>query len=192
MHTWVKARREGVGCGVIFVAVLLMLIAGWLLWHAANARLGLRFVVPADYTGYLAVRWECPGRLALERNALGGFRDQRVTLDEQGTACIAEPIPSHGYNVMGFADGRGQSLPVIVGGTRSLARETVAGGERFVFSPLASLGVGNVALLGDECTLSDFLEAGFGLPQRNGPCDPIYVLPNQALAATPGMSTGPP
>ena len=93
--------------------------------------------------------------------------------------------------MLGFVDSEGAPLPVIVGGTRTLERETGAGAERFVFSPIASLGVGNGQILGDECRLRDFLEAGFAVPERDGPCDPIYVLPNPALPATPGVPSGP-
>lgn len=173
------------------MATLLLLGAGWFLWHTATAQLRLTFVVPEGYTGYLAARWECPGGSDLARNTLGGFREQQVVFDVRGTACIAEPIPSHGFRVLGFVDSQGDPLPIIVGGTRALGRETASGSEHFVFSPLASLGVGNGQILGDECTLRVFLETGFAVPERDGPCDPIYVLPNPALPSTPGVPTGP-
>ena len=187
----VNSRRDAVRSGAVAVSVLLLLGVGWLLWHTANAQLGLEFVAPDGYIGYLAARWECPGGVPLERNALGGFREQQLAFDARGTACIVEPIPSHGYRMLGFVDAQGSPLPVIVGGTRALELDTGAGRERFVYSPLASLGVGNGQILGDECTLRDFLEAGFAMPERGGPCDPIYVLPNPALPATPGAPAGP-
>ncbi|MCA9876881.1 MAG: hypothetical protein KC442_03850 [Thermomicrobiales bacterium] len=186
-------RGEAVRRVAVVVGAVLLLGLGWDLWHTANQQLGLRFVVPDGYAGYLVPRWECSGGVELQRNALGGFRDQVVTFDADGAACFGEPIPGHGFRVLGYEDAQGNALPVIQGGTRALemVTETGTGPERFVFSPIASLGVGNGQILGDECALRDFLETEFGVPERAVTCDPIYTLPNPALSATPGLPAGP-
>ncbi len=156
-------------------------------------RLTVAFIVPDQYLGYLVTRWECPGGIALERSRFGGWQDLTVEFDASGTACIADSIPRDGFRVAGFKFANGEAAPVIVGGTRGLQVNRPVGELEFVFSPLASIGIGNGRILGDECSLQAFLTARFGGAPRYVPprCEPIYTLPNPALPLTPGLPSAP-
>ncbi|MFT4037840.1 MAG: hypothetical protein QM692_06645 [Thermomicrobiales bacterium] len=171
---------------LVALAVALVALTSWWLWLQVHRQPTLTFVVPDGVSDYLITRWECPGGAALARNAVGGVQDQVVTFSAQGTACIAEAIPSGGYRVADFQDGGGAVLPVIVGGTRSVQGDAASGDAEYVFS-LASLGIGESGQLGDECSLRAFLEREFGVPVRGVRCDPIWVLPNPVIPATPEL-----
>ncbi len=95
--------------------------------------------------------------------------------------------------MIGYREPDGEVAHVIFGGTRGLQGNLPVGETEFVFSPLASIGVGNGRILGDECSLHDFLVERFGVPRRGiaGGCKPIYTLPNSAIPATPGLPAGP-
>lgn len=175
------------------IAVIVVLFAAGYVGGLFARQPSISFVVPDNYTGYLVTRWECPGGIALKGAALGGWQDLTVVFDASGTACVADSIPPTGFQVGGFHYGDGRNAPVIVGGTRGPDRASPAGEADYVFSPLASIGIGNGQILGDECSLQEFLTARFGVPPRGnaGECEPIYVLSNRSLPVTPGLPTGP-
>ena len=88
----------------------------------------------------------------------------------------------------------GSAAPVIEGGThRCWSGPGGPDGADVVVSPLASIGIGNGQILGDECSLRDELAARFGLSTQapGGVCDAIYVLPNPGIPLTPGIPSGP-
>lgn len=187
-RSWLTPRR----LAAIIILATVLLAAAWIAWRFAWRGPALAFVVPDGYTGYLVTRWECPGGEIVPRHFLGDYGNHMVYFAADGAACLADAIPRGGFRVVGFSYENGAPAPVIVGGTRALQGNLPPGQTEFVFSPLASLGIGNGRILGDECTLHDFLVERFGVPRRGfaGACDPIYTLPN-AIPATPGLPAGP-
>lgn len=181
---WIRLRRA-----TILAVVFAVLLGGlWLAGEYVGRRLSISFVVPHEYTGYLVSRWECPGGVVLARDRFGRLDKLTVSFDDKGTACIADPIPRGGFRITGFHYDNGVTAPVIVGGTRGLQGARPPGEMEYIFSPLASIGIGDSRVLGDECTLHEFLATRFGVSTPPAPldCPPIYVLPNPAISATPG------
>lgn len=181
-------RWTATGLVAAIVIAVTLVVAGYG-GGLIQRNLTVAFIVPDNYTGYLVTRWECPGGIALARSRFGGWQDLTVEFDARGTACIADSIPGDGFRVAGFRFANGEAAPAIVGGTRGLQGNRPVGELEFVFSPLASIGIGNGQILGDECSLQEFLTARFGgAPRYVSPqCEPVFTLPNPALPLTPGL-----
>ena len=172
-------RRLLAYTGIIIVAVLLFLIV---VRPILEARLTIvDYVVPAGYTGWLVVAWDCAGG-----QDFGDLRADgnhfTVAYDADGVVCLSNDPPSPGYGIGGFRYPGGGDAPVQPGGALNAAiyyaatppaGGTPAGSTTGHTYNLASVGIGSEGVLGDRCDLERFLQVRFGEPVSGQPCGPI-------------------
>jgi hypothetical protein len=172
-------RRLLVYSGITLFVVIAFVIA---VRPLLEARLVIvDYVVPAGYTGWLVVAWDCPGGQDIDDLRTDG-NHRLVRFDERGVACLASPAPSPGYGIGSYRYPDGSDAPVQAGGSFTAAAyyaaTPVAGtapippatGQTY---NIASTGIGTEDSLGDRCDLERFLAERFGEPRSNWPCGPI-------------------
>lgn len=172
-------RRLLVYSGITLFVVLLFLI---LVRPLLEARLTVvDYTVPAGYSGWLVIAWNCEGGADLDDLRTDG-NHFGVAYDAGGVACLAGSPPSPGYGIGGYEYPDGSDAPVEIGGTINAtayyAATPVAGGTPVLSTTghiygIASLGIGTDTSLGDRCDLEAFLQRRFGEPRSNQPCGPI-------------------
>ncbi|HEV2527433.1 MAG TPA: hypothetical protein VGT61_03150 [Thermomicrobiales bacterium] len=172
-------RKLLVYSGITLLVVLIFVIA---VRPILEARLVIiDYVVPASYSGWLVVAWDCEGGQDIDDLRTDGNR-RLVTFDANGVACLLSPSPSPGYGIGSYRYPDGSEAPVRPGGsldsTAYYAATPVAGTAPVPTTTghtynLASIGIGSEGSLGDRCDLEAFLSDRFGEPRSNWPCGPI-------------------
>ncbi len=172
-------RKLLVYSGITVLVISIFLVA---IRPILEARLVvIDYAVPAAYTGWLVVAWNCEGGEDIDDLRTDGNR-RLVTYDANGVACLAGDPPSPGYGIGSYRYPDGADAPVRPGGAFGsaayYAATPVAGTTPIPAATghtynIASIGIGTGDSLGDRCDLENFLADRFGEPRSNWPCGPI-------------------
>lgn len=85
---------------VVSLALLVAIIVGYRTIRADQPII-VHFTVPAYYSGWLVVSWNCANGEQLSNHSVGGRR-YALSFSDQGTICLADTVPSEGYDVTGY------------------------------------------------------------------------------------------
>lgn len=92
-----------IGSVVVSLVLLIAIIAGYRTIRADQPII-ISFTAPAYYSGWLVVSWNCASGDHLSNHSVGGRR-YSLAFSQQGTICLADNVPSEGYDVSGYQFG---------------------------------------------------------------------------------------
>lgn len=179
---------------VAAVVIVLGLIAGYRSIRASSPLL-VNLVVPGSYQGWLVISWNCQGGEHLADHNVSGRR-YSVDFSKEGTLCIADPPPSEGYFVQSYtmpdvnettevASPVMRALPHSVkgdeAGNTTVNPAITAGDHHYDIAYMRVIRRANAIggfpkdqmIMGDQCSLVQFLNQQFGQPTVMVPCSTV-------------------